>query len=90
MNWLVTLISSLRRKPTLLMAGFILILGIAVLADAFAPRHGIHFVGDKIVGFWALFGLMGAIIMTKFMKWLAHSVLVKPLDFYDRFKDGEE
>ena len=54
-------------------------------------RHGEHFVGDRIRGFWALFGLFGCLGMTKFMKWLAYGVLMKPLDFYDEKADsGEE
>ncbi|PLX40325.1 MAG: hypothetical protein C0609_12215 [Deltaproteobacteria bacterium] len=89
MSALVNLISYLRSKPNLLMGLFTLMLGVFVLFDAFATRHGAHFAGDKVVGFWAIFGFGGTIIMTKFMKWFAHEVLIRPLDFYEK-KEGEE
>jgi hypothetical protein len=60
-----------------------------VLFDVFVPRHEIHFVGDRIRGFWALFGLLGCVVMARFMKGLGHLWLMKPLDFYSR-EDGED
>ncbi|TAL16110.1 hypothetical protein EPN96_10875 [bacterium] len=90
MSPIAEFITWLRKKPHLLMAIFISILGGALLFDAFAERHAPHFGGDRIIGFWAFFGLAGCLLMTKFMKWLGHDLLQKPLDFYSRNDSGEE
>lgn len=89
-NFIVTFITDLRSKPRLLLGMFLFILGAIVFFDFLAARHVAHFAGDRIRGFWALFGLFGCLGMTKFMKWFGHEVLMKPLDFYSRSQSGEE
>ncbi len=42
-----------------------------------------HFFGDKIWGFWALFGFIGCILMIKICKGIAHAILMKKEDYYD-------
>jgi hypothetical protein len=90
MNGIVTLISSLRARPRLLRAIFLTLLSLFVLFDFMAPREAMHFVGDRIRGFWALFGLFGCLGMTLFMKWIGHDLLMQPLDFYTKSESGEE
>ncbi len=83
----VRVIDALRSRPGTLRAVFFGALALFVLFDVFAPRHGLHFVGDRIRGFWALFGLVGCVAMAKFMKGLGAMLLIKPLDYYDPEKD---
>lgn len=85
---IVSAITAFRERPRLLLGLFIFALGAFVLYDVFAPRHGAHFVGDKIRGFWAMFGFFGAVLMTKIMKGLGYSILMKPTDYWDG-EDGE-
>ncbi len=87
---IVSFITWLRDRPRLLAGLFLLLLGAIVFYDFLAPRHGVHFAGDKVRGFWAMFGLAGAWLMTKFMKWFGHEVLMKPTDFYTKHESGEE
>ena len=84
---LVRWIDRMRQRPHVLRAVFFGLLGLAVMYDVFAPRHGIHFAGDRVRGFWALFALVGAVVMAKGMKGLGHLWLMKPEDYYDR-EDG--
>lgn len=87
---IVSLITWLRERPRLLLGIFLFILGTAFFYDFIAERHAAHFVGDRIRGFWTLFGLLGCIGMTKFMKGFGHAVLMKPMDFYTRSERGED
>jgi hypothetical protein len=87
---IVTIIDALRARPRLLKGIFLFILGFALFFDFYAERHGEHFVGDRIRMFWAFFGLVGAIGMTKFMKWIGYGFLMQPLDFYSRHDGGED
>ncbi|MBI5444851.1 MAG: hypothetical protein HY900_27015 [Deltaproteobacteria bacterium] len=82
-------ITWLRERPQLLRAVFFSGLGLFVLFDVFAARHEAHFRGDQIRGFWALFGLLGALGMAKFMKGIGHAWLMKPVDYWNRTR-GEE
>ncbi len=84
---IVRWIDRLRSRPDVLRACFFGLLGLFVLYDVFAPRHGIHFAGDRVRGFWALFGLVGTVVMARFMKGLGHLWLMKPEDYYDREED---
>ena len=90
MSVIVNTIDALRERPKLLRGIFLFILGAILVYDFIAVRHGEHFVGDRIRMFWAAFAFVGAVGMTKFMKWLGATVLMKPYDFYDRFTSGEE
>lgn len=59
-------------------------LGLLVLLNVFIRPHDPHFGFDAIPGFWALFGLVGAVILAKGAKGLAHTVLGKDENFYEK------
>ena len=63
---------------------FFAALGVLVLLNVFIHPHDPHFGLDKLTGFWALFGLAGAVILAKGAKGLAHTVLGKDEDFYEK------
>jgi len=89
-GFIVSTLTLLRKKPRLMLGIFLLILGATVFFDFTAERHAAHFVGDRIRGFWALFGVVGAVLMTKFMKGIGHAFLMQPTDFYSKKDEGEE
>lgn len=62
---------------------FFLLLALLPLCDLFAERHESHFIGDRIYGFWSLFGLLVCLLMIVFWKWLAHSFLERDEEYYD-------
>ena len=62
---------------------FFAALGVLVLLNVFIHPHDPHFGLDKLPGFWALFGVVGAVILAKGAKGLAHTVLGKDEDFYE-------
>lgn len=59
------------------------VLALAVILDFFVHRHTAHFVGDRIYGFWLLFGLAGCLAMIIACKWLSSVWLKKDEDYYD-------
>ena len=58
-------------------------LGLLVVLNLFITPHDPHFGLDKFPGFWALFGLLGAVILAKGAKGAAHTFLGKDEDFYE-------
>jgi hypothetical protein len=58
-------------------------LGILVILNFFIHNHHPHFALEKIIGFWAIFGLGAALILGRVAKGLAHTILGKNEDFYD-------
>ena len=42
-----------------------------------------HFFGDKIWGFWSIFGLIGCLLLIIICKGIGHAVLMKKEDYYD-------
>ena len=67
---------------------FFAALGVLVLLNVFIHPHDPHFGLDKLPGFWALFGVVGAVILAKGAKGLAHTILGKDEDFYERGAKG--
>jgi uncharacterized membrane protein HdeD (DUF308 family) len=63
---------------------FYTILFILVVLNIFIVPHHPHFELEKFPGFWALFGCLAAIALTKICKGAAHTFLGKDEDFYDR------
>jgi hypothetical protein len=59
-------------------------LGLLVALNLFIHPHEPHFVIDAYLGFWAVFGLAGAVILGRAAKGLAHTVLGKDEDFYEK------
>lgn len=62
---------------------FFALLALIIIGDFFVERHEVHFFGDRIFGFWSLFGLAICIAMTYVCKGLSHSWLGKDEDYYD-------
>lgn len=63
---------------------FFAALGLLVLLNVFIHPHHPHFGLEMIPGFWSLFGLAGALILAKGAKGLAHTVLGKDENFYEK------
>jgi hypothetical protein len=90
MSSIVALLTYLRERPRLLRGLFLGMLGLIVMYDFIAVRHGEHFVGDRIRTFWAMFAFGGTVFMTRFMKGIAAMFLAQPLDFYGSTAEEEE
>ena len=78
---LVDMIETLRTKTVKKIAYGILVL--LVMVDFIIPRHEIHFFGDKIPGFWSLFGFSACVVIIIVSKWLGKNGLMKDEDYYD-------
>ena len=78
---LVNMIETLRTKTVKKIAYGILVL--LVMVDFIIPRHEVHFFGDKIPGFWSLFGFSACVVIIIVSKWLGKSGLMKDEDYYD-------
>jgi len=79
---LIDIIDKLRMKIVKKIAYGILVL--LILADFIIPRHEIHFFGDKIPGFWSLFGFISCVLIIVVSKWIGHHWLVRDEDYYDK------
>ena len=60
------------------------ILGLLVGVDFIIPRHEIHFFGDKVPGFWSLFGFISCVLIIVVSKWLGYHWLMRDEDYYDK------
>ena len=78
---LIDIIDKLSTKIVKKIAYGILVL--LILADFIIPRHEIHFFGDKIPGFWSLFGFISCVLIIVVSKWIGHHWLVRDEDYYD-------
>ncbi|HIB14109.1 MAG TPA: hypothetical protein EYI98_04170 [Candidatus Marinimicrobia bacterium] len=78
---LVNMIETLRTKTVKKIAYGILVL--LVMVDFIIPRHEVHFFGDKIPGFWSLFGFSACVVIIIVSKWLGKNGLMKDEDYYD-------
>ena len=78
---LVDMIETLRTKTVKKIAYGILVL--LVIVDFIIPRHEVHFFGDKIPGFWSLFGFSACVVIIIVSKWLGKNGLMKDEDYYD-------
>jgi len=79
---LIDIIEKLRTKTVKKLAYGILVL--LIVADFIVPRHEIHFFGDKIPGFWSLFGFISCALIIIVSKWLGHHWLMRDEDYYDK------
>ena len=75
------MIETLRTKTVKKIAYGILVL--LFIADFIIPRHEIHFFGDKIPGFWSIFGFSACVVIIIVSKWLGKNGLMKDEDYYD-------
>ena len=78
---LVNMIETLRTKTVKKIAYGILVL--LVMVDFIIPRHEVHFFGDKIPGFWSIFGFSACVVIIIVSKWLGKNGLMKDEDYYD-------
>ena len=78
---LLDLIQALSTKTVKKIAYSVLVLLITV--DFIIPRHEIHFFGDKIPGFWSLFGFIACVLIIIVSKWIGHMGLMKNENYYD-------
>jgi len=79
---LVNIVEALRTKIVKRIAYGVLVL--LVVVDFFIPRHEIHFLGDKIFGFWSAFGFIACVLIIVVSKWIGHHGLMKDEDYYDK------
>jgi len=79
---LVDIIEALRTKTVKRIAYVVLVL--LVVVDFIIPRPEIHFFGDKIPGFWSLFGFIACVLIIVVSKWLGQHWLMKDENYYDR------
>ena len=80
---IVKLIDMLRNNLPLVKKLSLVFLASAVVFDIFVHRHHEHFFGDKILGFWSIFGFIGCVLMIKICKGIAHLWLTKQEDYYE-------
>ena len=59
------------------------VLILIVVIDFFIPRHEIHFIGDKIPGFWSLFGFVACILIILISKWIGRLGIMQEEDYYN-------
>ena len=78
---LLKIIEIFRRKTIKRIAYASLIL--IVIIDFFIPRHEIHFFGDRIPGFWSLFGLVACILIILISKWIGHLGIMQDENYYN-------
>ena len=79
---LIYIIEKLRTKTVKKLAYGILVL--LIVADFIIPRHEIHFFGDKVPGFWSLFGFISCVLIIVVSKWLGYHWLMRDEDYYDK------
>ena len=78
---IIKTIEWMRRKEVKKISYLILIL--IVIIDFFIPRHEIHFIGDRIPGFWSLFGLVACILIILISKWIGHLGIMQDENYYN-------
>ena len=78
---LLKIIEAFRTKAMKRIAYAMLILIIVV--DFFIPRHEIHFFGDRIPGFWSLFGFVACILIILISKWIGHLGIMQDENYYN-------
>ena len=78
---LLKIIEAFRTKAMKRIAYAMLILIIVV--DFFIPRHEIHFFGDRIPGFWSLFGFVVCILIILISKWIGRLGIVQDENYYN-------
>ncbi len=64
--------------------GMFAALALLVGLNLFIHPHEPHFGLDAYPGFWAMFGLVGAVVLGRLAKGLAHTVLGRTEDYYEK------
>ena len=78
---LLKIIELFRRKTMKRIAYAVLIL--IILIDFFIPRYEIHFYGDRIPGFWSLFGFVACILIILISKWIGYLGIMQDENYYN-------
>ena len=78
---LLKLIEIFRSKTIKRISYAMLILIIVI--DFFIPRHEIHFIGDKIPGFWSIFGFIACILIILISKWIGRLGIMQDENYYN-------
>ena len=78
---LLKIIEIFRRKTMKRIAYAVLIL--IILIDFFIPRYEIHFFGDRIPGFWSLFGFVACILIILISKWIGRLGIMQDENYYN-------
>ena len=78
---LIKIIEVFRTKTIKKIAYAALILIIVI--DFFIPRHEIHFFGDRIPGFWSLFGFVACILIILISKWIGYLGIMQDERYYN-------
>ena len=78
---LLKIIEIFRTKTMKTIAYAVLILILVI--DFFIPRHEIHFFGDRIPGFWSLFGFVACILIILISKWIGHLGIMQDENYYN-------
>ncbi len=81
---MVRILDFLNKHSRILKHLFFAALLTTIIFDFFAERHGAHFFGDSIMGFWSVFGGLGCLAMIVLCKGLSHVWLEKEEDYYDK------
>jgi len=66
-----------------LMIGLLAVLSILVAADFFIPKEHVAFPWESIPGFYAVFGLLAAIVLLIVSKILGRFFIQKKENYYD-------
>jgi hypothetical protein len=69
--------------------GLFAALALLVGLNLFIHPHAPHFGLDAYPGFWAVFGLAGAVALGRAAKGLAHTVLGRNENFYEEKSDAD-
>ena len=79
---LLKLIETIKTKVTKKLAYSILVL--LIVFDLIIPRQEVHFFGDKIPGFWSVFGLIACVLIIIVSKWIGRIGLMQDENYYDK------
>ena len=75
-------IETIKTKVTKKLAYGILVL--LIVFDLIIPRHEVHFFGDKIPGFWSVFGFIACVLIIIVSKWIGRIGLMQDENYYDK------
>ena len=73
-----------RNVSSMLRIVFFAVLALMLVLNLFIHPHHPHFGLEKVPGFWALFGLVVALLLGKGAKGAAHTFLGKDEDYYEK------
>ena len=78
---LLKIIEAFRTKTIKRISYAMLILIIVI--DFFIPRHEILFFGDRMPGFWSLFGFVACILIILISKWIGRLGIMQDENYYN-------